>query len=191
MLVPGKMQHCLCTGNLTSLEVLEMLRSLSPSLHVVRGEYDEQLPGESAFPECKVIGLSSFKIGIINGSTTITPPNDIKALAIKARELDVDILVSGGTHKVGIVEEDGRWYINPGSITGAFSPIAFKGVRNLAASTSEEGGAEVDQDMGEDGGEVKPSFVLLAVQGGKVVCYCYEYNKEKDTLEVSKTEFSK
>lgn len=37
--------------------------------------------------------------------------------------------------------------------------------------------------------EVNPSFVLLAVQGGKVVCYVYELiNGEVD---VSKTEFSK
>lgn len=37
--------------------------------------------------------------------------------------------------------------------------------------------------------EVNPSFILLAVQGNKVVCYVYELiNGEVD---VSKTEFSK
>lgn len=37
--------------------------------------------------------------------------------------------------------------------------------------------------------EVNPSFILLAVQGDKVVCYVYELiNGEVD---VSKTEFSK
>ena len=36
-----------------------------------------------------------------------------------------------------------------------------------------------------------PSFILLAVQGEKVVCYCYKYNEAKDSVEVSKTEFSK
>lgn len=37
----------------------------------------------------------------------------------------------------------------------------------------------------------EPSFILLAVQGAKVVCYCYKYNEDKDSVEVTKTEFAK
>jgi vacuolar protein sorting-associated protein 29 len=37
---------------------------------------------------------------------------------------------------------------------------------------------------------VTPSFVLLAVQDTKLVCYVYELNKKGD-VEVSKTEFTK
>ena len=36
---------------------------------------------------------------------------------------------------------------------------------------------------------INPSFILLAVQGNKVVCYVYEMIDDK--VDVSKTEFSK
>jgi vacuolar protein sorting-associated protein 29 len=65
-------------------------------------------------------------------------------------------------HRCEITQHDGHYHINPGSITGSFSPI---------------------QD------DVIPSFILLAVQGPNVVCYVYELID--DELEVSKTEFSK
>jgi len=43
---------------------------------------------------------------------------------------------------------------------------------------------------GEDGGDVTPSFVLLAVQENKVICYVYELTKDGE-VDVSKTEFVK
>jgi len=79
------------------------------------------------------------------------------------RRLDVDVLISGHTHKNEVVEHDGHYHINPGSITGAFSECRP--------------------------GNVSPSFVLLAIQGKKVVCYVYELID--DEVEVFKTEFSK
>lgn len=39
------------------------------------------------------------------------------------RLLDVDVMISGHTHEYSAYEHDGHYYINPGSITGAFSPI--------------------------------------------------------------------
>ena len=41
MLVPNKMQHVLSTGNLCTREQLEFLKTLAPSVHVVRGDMDE------------------------------------------------------------------------------------------------------------------------------------------------------
>lgn len=41
MLVPNKTQHLLCTGNLCSREQYDFLRTLAPSVHVVRGDMDE------------------------------------------------------------------------------------------------------------------------------------------------------
>jgi hypothetical protein len=51
-----------------------------------------------------------------------------------------------------------------GSITGAYSPSL-------------------------DGGSVVPSFVLLAVQDTKLVCYVYELIN--GSVEISKTEYNK
>jgi vacuolar protein sorting-associated protein 29 len=43
MLVPNKMQHVLCTGNLVVREQLEELKALAPNVHVVRGDFDENV----------------------------------------------------------------------------------------------------------------------------------------------------
>ena len=41
LLVPGKIQQILCTGNLCDRETYEYLRTVSPDVHVVKGDYDE------------------------------------------------------------------------------------------------------------------------------------------------------
>ena len=76
--------------------------------------------------------------------------------------MNCDVLITGHTHKNEVADVDGHYHINPGSITGAYSPLNK---------------------------DVKPSFVLLAIQGDKVVCYVYELANGE--VEVSKTEFSK
>lgn len=40
-----------------------------------------------------------------------------------ARQLDVDVLISGHTHECVTYQHEGRFYVNPGSATGAFSAI--------------------------------------------------------------------
>ena len=40
ILVPGKIQHILCTGNITGRETLDFLRNLAGDVHVVRGQCD-------------------------------------------------------------------------------------------------------------------------------------------------------
>lgn len=46
ILAPNKMQHVLCTGNLTSREQQDFLRALAPRMHLVRGDFDDD--GEGA-----------------------------------------------------------------------------------------------------------------------------------------------
>jgi vacuolar protein sorting-associated protein 29 len=109
----------------------------------------------------KVVNIGQFKIGLIHGHQ-IVPWADPLSLAILQRQMDVDILISGHTHRNEVTEYDGKWYINPGSITGAYTSLNM---------------------------DVIPSFVLLAVQGNKVVTYIYEL--KGDHVDVSKTEFTK
>jgi hypothetical protein len=47
LLVPGKIQQILCTGNVCDKETFEYLRSVASDVVVVRGDYDEVglLPG--------------------------------------------------------------------------------------------------------------------------------------------------
>lgn len=168
MLVPNKMQHVICTGNVGSKEQYEELRGLAPNVHVVSGdaEYYSSSGSNSdasllAFPETRVVQVGDFRIGLIHGHQ-IVPWGDHLALGMIRRKLNVDILISGHTHQNEVVEHEGFYHINPGSITGAFSPSM---------------------------NQVIPSFILLAVQGSKVVCYVYELIEGE--VEVSKTEFTK
>mmetsp|Transcript_130 Transcript_130/g.256 ORF Transcript_130/g.256 Transcript_130/m.256 type:complete len:224 (+) Transcript_130:202-873(+) len=192
MLVPNKMQHVICTGNIGNVEEYNRLKELvggsSACVHCVAGEYDDSMTTGSgngvggggvggavgingsnnaatiampSFPETKVIQLGQFRMGIIGGHQVV-PWGDLSALAMVRRRLNVDVLVCGSMRKEGVVEHEGGYYIFPGSITGAYS-----------SSTA----------------DVSPSFILLAVQGTKVVCYVY---KLKDgEVDVSKTEFTK
>lgn len=183
MLVPNKMQHVICTGNIGSLEEYDRLRELvggsSSHVHCVAGEYDfvngsaaESMgtrPGNisasttalQTFPETKVVQLGQFRIGIV-GSHQVVPWGDLSALAMTRRKLNVDVLVCGSKRKEGVVEYEGGHYLFPGSVTGAFSSCTPN---------------------------VNPSFILLAVQGMKIVCYVYKLIDGE--VDVSKTEYSK
>lgn len=41
LLVPGKIQQILCTGNVCDKETYEYLRTISPDVNIVKGDYDE------------------------------------------------------------------------------------------------------------------------------------------------------
>ena len=181
MLVPHKMQHVICTGNIECPEELERLRELvggsSNNVHVVAGDYyfaqqhhnQQQLQQQQQqLEEKKVVQLGQFRIGIIGGHQVV-PWGDLTALSMTRRQMNVDILVCGSRRKEGVVQYQGGYYIFPGSITGAYS-------------SSSSGG-------GEDEKEVHPSFILLAVQGNTMVCYVYCLKDGE--VDVSKTEFSK
>lgn len=115
--VPGKIQRILCTGNLVDKETHQYLRTIAGDLTTVKGEFDDV-----DLPQTKVIQEGEFRIGIIHGHQVI-PRGDIEALNIIARQLEVDVLLSGYTHKFEAYEFDGRFFINPGSATGAYSAI--------------------------------------------------------------------
>eukprot|EP00523_Entomoneis_sp_CCMP467_P006446 CAMPEP_0168720914 /NCGR_PEP_ID=MMETSP0724-20121128/1812_1 /TAXON_ID=265536 /ORGANISM="Amphiprora sp., Strain CCMP467" /LENGTH=216 /DNA_ID=CAMNT_0008767539 /DNA_START=8 /DNA_END=658 /DNA_ORIENTATION=- len=163
MLVPNKMRHVICTGNLSSEDYAE-LSGLAPNVHVVAGDHDDA--NQMAFPESRVVQVGAFRVGVIHGHQ-ILPWNSKEAVERVRRKLGVDILVTGHTHRNEVTSHsDGAFYhINPGSITGASSALV-------------------------PDGKVTPSFILLAVQDTKVVCYVYELG-EGDEVQVSKTEFTK
>lgn len=53
----------------------------------------------------------------------MVPWGNTESLALIQRQLDVDILITGHTHKFEAYEQDNKFYINPGSATGAFNPL--------------------------------------------------------------------
>ena len=178
MLVPHKMQHVICTGNIECSEELDRLRELvggsANNVHVVAGDYyfaqqqqNQQLQQQQQLDEKKVVQLGQFRIGIIGGHQVV-PWGDLSALAMIRRQMNVDVLVCGSRRKEGVVQYQGGYYIFPGSITGAYSSLS---------------------SALEDEKEVHPSFILLAVQGNTMVCYVYCL--KDGVVDVSKTEFSK
>lgn len=57
---------------------------------------------------------------MIHGHQVI-PAGDRAALASLARSMDVDVLLSGCTHRFEAYAHDDRFFINPGSATGAWT----------------------------------------------------------------------
>ncbi|XP_076031388.1 vacuolar protein sorting 29 isoform X1 [Oratosquilla oratoria] len=156
LLVPGRIQHILCTGNLCTKESYDYLKTLASDVHVVRGDFDE-----TTYPEQKVVTVGQFRIGLCHGHQVV-PWNDQLALTLVARQLDADILITGHTHKFEAFEAESKFFINPGSATGAFNPLE---------------------------GEVTPSFVLMDIQSSTVVTYVYQL--VGDEVKVERIEYKK
>uniref|UniRef100_A0A669PE27 Vacuolar protein sorting-associated protein 29 n=1 Tax=Phasianus colchicus TaxID=9054 RepID=A0A669PE27_PHACC len=156
LLVPGKIQHILCTGNLCTKETYDYLRTLAGDIHVVKGD-SESLN----YPEQKVVTVGQFRIGLIHGHQVI-PWGDVASLALLRRQLDVDILISGHTHRFEAFEHENKFYINPGSATGAYTALETN---------------------------VIPSFVLMDIQSSTVVTYVYQLIE--DDVKVERIEFKK
>lgn len=158
ILIPNKLQHVLSLGNIGSRESNDWLKSLSNDFHSVKGDFDD-----GDIPEKKVVQIGEFKIGMIHGHQ-VTPWGDQEGLAAIQRELGCDILLSGHTHISDIRVKDSKFYINPGSISGAFSYSMPDPV---------------------------PSFILMVLQGEEAIVYLYALNDKKEKFTVSKLEFVK
>lgn len=117
LLTPGKIGQIICLGNLKDKETFDFLRQVAPELHIVKGDYDVDTPNLAL---SKVVQHGNMRLGFTHGHTVI-PQGDADALLIAARQMDVDVLLWGGTHKFEAYELEGKFFVNPGSATGAFS----------------------------------------------------------------------
>lgn len=183
LLTPGKIGQTLCLGNITDPPTYDFLRSIAPDLQLVRGPYDSLLPSSdhpghpssnpSSLALSKVVTHGSLRIGFTHGSTII-PVGDADALLIAARQMDVDVLLwSGGTHRFEAYELEGKFFVNPGSATGAIS---------------------MGWGWTGDAKEVTPSFCLMDVQGDVLVLYVYQLRtdeKGNENVAVEKVSFRK
>lgn len=154
ILVPGKIHHTVVTGNVTP-DQLDFLRSVAPRIHVVRGENDV----DTTIPDVKVLTVGGFKIGACHGDQLV-PWGDRRSLQQIQRRLGVDVLVTGHTHVSSYYESDGKCIINPGSLTGAPSP--------LVAVTGDSTAAALGL------AEPIPSFVLMSVEAARIDIFTYQ-----------------
>ncbi|PWN45095.1 Metallo-dependent phosphatase [Ceraceosorus guamensis] len=118
LLVPGKIQQIICTGNVCDKDTYDYLRTLAADVHVVKGDWDEN----PHFPTSLLLHHPPLRIGVLHGHQVV-PAGDADALAGVARAMDADILLSGHTHRFEAFETEGRFFINPGSATGAWSAV--------------------------------------------------------------------
>jgi len=133
------------------------LKTLATDVHIVRGDFDDN----TSYPEQKVVTVGQFRIGLCHGHQLV-PWADSESLALIQRQLDVDILITGHTHKFEAYESDGNFYINPGSATGAYTALESN---------------------------VIPSFVLMDIQSSTVVTYVYQLIGED--VKVERIEYKK
>ena len=158
LLTPNKINHILCLGNMGSKDQYEWLKTLSNNFHCVKGDYDF----DESLPEKKSVQIGEFKIGMIHGHQ-VFPTGDIDSLGSVQRELGCNILVYGYSHELSIKAKDNALYLNPGSISGAFSP-------SIRDST--------------------PSFIIIALQGDIAILYVYILKDESQKFEVKKYEYT-
>ena len=97
-------------GDLTSPKVIDELEDIAPVM-AVQGNMDRA--SGINLPKAKTIEVEGLKIGVIHGE--VYPRADSDQLVYLAKELDVDILVSGHSHQPKIEQKDGILLLNPGS----------------------------------------------------------------------------
>ncbi|OHT07647.1 phosphodiesterase, MJ0936 family protein [Tritrichomonas foetus] len=158
LLVPGKIHRILCTGNVTSKPELEFLKKICKDVVVVSGDCDDNLPDAK---ETATVKVGQMNFGIIHGHQ-ILPWGDPERLASYAREMGVDVLISGHTHIPTVNVYEGRLYLNPGSATGCYSSFEP---------------------------ETKPSFMILDTKNDGMTIYHYTLN-EGSTVEITQTTYN-
>ena len=115
LLAPGKISQTLCLGNLTDKHTYEYLRSVSTDLKIVKGRNDVEA---TSLPVTQVVQHGGIRIGFLEGFTLVSSEPDL--LLAEANRLDVDVLCWGGTHRFDAFEYMDKFFVNPGSATGAF-----------------------------------------------------------------------
>ncbi|KDN36293.1 Metallo-dependent phosphatase [Tilletiaria anomala UBC 951] len=137
LLVPGKIQQIICTGNICDKGTYDYLRTIAGDVHVVKGDWDEN----PHFPSSLLLHHPPLRIGVMHGHQ-IVPAGDTDSLSALARAMDADILITGHTHKFEAFEFEGRFFVNPGSATGAWHsawPIADEDEKPGGSKAKEEG----------------------------------------------------
>ncbi|KAG7285288.1 hypothetical protein NEMBOFW57_009910 [Staphylotrichum longicolle] len=163
LLSPGKIAQTLCLGNLTDRSTYDYLRSISPDLKIVKGRTDVEA---ASLPLTQVVTHGALRVGFLEGFTLVSDEPDV--LLAEANRLDVDVLCwSGGTHRFECFEYMDKFFVNPGSATGAMTTDWAVGGEGMAG----------------EGEEVVPSFCLMDVQGISLTLYVYQLRKGENGTE--------
>lgn len=97
-------------GDVTSQEILDKLSEFAPVI-AIQGNTDRMVGLE--LPKTEIVDVNGIKIGLNHGE--VYPRADTQQLLYLAKQLDVDILVTGHSHQPKIEQKDGVLLLNPGS----------------------------------------------------------------------------
>ncbi|KAG7662594.1 VPS29 [[Candida] subhashii] len=182
----NKISRVVCLGNITnSQKTLEFLHNLSPQFSIVKGEFDNSVilsqqlslisKKEEPIPYYNVFVCDGLRIGYTNGFQ-IVPRGDPLSLSAFARELDVDVLIWGGTHKVEAYTLDGKFFINPGSATGALS-FDWPDNEDYEEEHQDQPKEEIDKESNEEKGSNEEAEKREAIEQDKDVTEDNKINK--------------
>lgn len=179
----GRIDRVWCLGNASSSRsTVQFLQGLSPEFQMVRGESDTDL----TLPQSLVFAVHELKVGILNGFQVV-PKNDPLSLLNHARMMDVDVLLYGSTHRVEAYTLDGKFFVNPGTASGAYCTDALDPHdQRLVHECLEDGqhAAQLDDYLGPC-----PSFCLLDIDGRS--CTLYLYTLVDDEVKIDRLNFLK
>lgn len=156
LLKPGKVHKIYCTGNLCTPDQLKWLKTLCKEVICVVGDCDDQIQDAK---ESVTVKVGNFTIGMIHGHQ-VMPWGDPERLGALAREMAVDVLISGHTNIASVATYEGMLLLNPGSATGAYSCTQTHTI---------------------------PSFMVLDVRKEQMTVYQYQLNENQ---EVSVTQYN-
>ncbi len=128
-------------GDFVDRDVYEWFVTTGIQTYAVEGNMD-YLPLE----EEQKIFVYDLKIGVIHGHQ-VRPRGNVVKLTEIAKEMGVNILVSGHTHSPFVTVNDGVLHVNPGSLTGVW---------------------------GGGGGSMRPSMMIMYVDQNRVEIRHYE-----------------
>lgn len=96
--------HIIHAGDIGSPEIVDRLGRIAP-VTAIRGNIDT---GDWArrLPDIEALRLGGRGLYVLH---------DLKQLTINPKELGVDVVISGHSHRVAIETVDGVLYLNPGS----------------------------------------------------------------------------
>ncbi len=119
-------QEIIHAGDIGGPEVIDRLRAVAP-VHVVRGNNDHG-------PRTRKLPL---RLDLQIGGIRIQVLHDVKEFAVDQAADRIDVVVSGHSHKPGIVQCNGVLFVNPGSA----GPRRFKLPVTIGYLTIAEGDA--------------------------------------------------
>ena len=137
----------------------------------------------TSLPLSQVVTHGSLRIGFLEGFTMVAPMETDLMLA-EANKLDVDVLCWGGTHRFDAFEFENKFFVNPGSATGAFSTgwvgdgeemVPSFCLMDVSFSLCWAGDESAGYSMNAD--------LRLQVQGIGLTLYVYQLRKDANGVE--------